>query len=50
MRAVRSGCEDGVEWVELEDTITGLGAMWTQCSKGRWGCYWMMEWIDAMKG
>ena len=24
-------------WVEQEDAITGLGAMWTQCSKGRWG-------------
>ena len=27
MSAVRSGCEDGVEWVEQKNAITGLGAM-----------------------
>ena len=40
--------KDGIEGkyasvVEQEDAITGLRVMRTQCSKGRWGCYWMME-------
>lgn len=36
MRAVRSGCEDGVEWVEQEDAIIHLltaGSQCPQCQK-----------------
>ena len=31
MRAVRSGCEDGVEWVEEEDAMVHLLSKVTQC-------------------
>ena len=33
MRAVRSGCEDGVEWVEQEDAIICLRVMGLNAQK-----------------
>ena len=33
MRAVRSGCEDGVEWVEEEDAMMHLLTEGSQCPR-----------------
>ena len=46
MRAVRSGCEDGVEWVEEEDAMMHLLTAGSQCPQ----CLQCLKEFKSAKG